>query len=627
MTNKMEATSTTCSSSPLSSSKPQHLDLLLPSWSSNTTCSFNGQVLSFQGSLGYDGLELFTASQVALERGYVYGLCAPNGSGKTSLVRALPSLPNFPESSAFQMEYLAADDITIAGEEDDVTAATTTAGTSRAYCLARVQRRVQEMEQEIDRLESRLENASTDSTLLESISNQLGELYELKDDLELQAEAKADQMFTALQFGEYADMLFLQLSCGWRYKCQLIGALLTRPDCLIIDEPSFLDAAATAWFVSEIIQLAKSNHTVVVLISHKQALMEDVCDRILYLNPASQNLTVYNCSFSEFQAAHAANVKHAKKTKEKADESHKGATESLGKLQHQLHKREQNCQATRLRMFTDKRWVKGKNKEAKQKADHCAASKVKRLTKAVEDASAKEAELRETYVAPLELQGAEPLGDSESHKPLIELCDVSFGYEGSRDMLLEYVDVQIMGSDKVLVQGQNGQGKSTLAKLLLGQLRPTSGELRRQHANVTAHFHQDALTDLVYRHGHSTAVDFLLTRDPNINLVDARTYLGRFGLKGSLCLRPIRTLSAGQRVRLWLAREFWGDQKPSLLILDEATENLDQETTDSLLTSLDNFSAAILAISHDEHFCANFPATQLWQVGHGRVFKQFQKIE
>ena len=95
------------------------------------------------------------------------------------------------------------------------------------------------------------------------------------------------------------------------------------------------------------------------------------------------------------------------------------------------------------------------------------------------------------------------------------------------------------------------------------RLEPTSGEVRR-NAHTTAHFHQDT--------------------------------------------RPIRTLSAGQHVRLWLAREFLGNHKPSLSVLDEATEYLDKETTDSILMSLDNFSAAILAmISHDDYFCEQFP--------------------
>jgi ATP-binding cassette subfamily F protein 3 len=145
---------------------------------------------------------------------------------------------------------------------------------------------------------------------------------------------------------------------------------------------------------------------------------------------------------------------------------------------------------------------------------------------------------------------------------------------------LEYVNLQISGTNKVLVQGANGQGKSTLAKLILGQLAPTAGAVSR-HVQTIAHFHQDALLGLIYQYGNITPVDFLLTRNENLLFTDARTHLGRFGLRGNIALRQIRKLLAGQRVRLWLARGFFLDStkknKPSLLILDEVTENLDKE--------------------------------------------------
>jgi ATPase subunit of ABC transporter with duplicated ATPase domains len=588
----------------------------LATWSTNTTSSFNGQVLQFQGSLGYDGLDLFRDGHVALERGSIYGLVAPNGSGKTSLVRALATLPGFPSAGQFSLEYLSADIDTNTSDVDD-------AGLSaRAYCLARVEARVFRMEQEIDRLESALEAASSDD-VLEELTNKLGELYQVKDDLSSEASARADQMLQELQFGDYPNVPYARLSSGWKYKCQLISALLTRLDCLIVDEPSFLDTQATAWFVSQLQELCKSYNAILVLISHKEALMEQVCDRILYLNPASKTLTVYNCSFREFQAAHADRVAHAKKSKDHAEKDHAQAKSSLQNLRKQLHKREGNFEATTSKN-ADKRFIKGKNKEAKQKADHSAASKVRRVKKKAVEMAEQEEELREMKIPPLELKGADKSGND---RPIIELNDVEFQYEGSRDIVLQMINAQIAGTDKVLVQGANGQGKSTLAKIILCQLEPTKGDIRR-HCAVTAHFHQDALFELIHKFGSHTAVAFLQTKDVHISVMEARTYLGRFGLKGNLALRPIQTLSAGQRVRLWLAREFWQDNttspKPCLLVLDEVTENLDKETTNSLLESLNHFSAAILAISHDDNFCQGFPATQVWNIRDGFLQNEYK---
>jgi len=598
-------------------------------WSSNTTCSFTGQVLSFEGSLGFDGLELFREAHIALERGSIYGFMAPNGSGKTSLARALPTLPGFPTPGRFRVEYLAADLDNPLSQDDDTDENADTNPimevSAREYCLSRVSLRVQDLENEIEQLESSLETAS-DNEEMEKFSDQLGELYETKDELELKAAAEADQMFVDLKFGDYPDQAFGKLSSGWKYKCQLVSALLTRPDLLIIDEPSFLDTQATAWFVTRLQTLAKSQDTMMILISHKEALLEELCDRILYLNPASRTLMVYHCGFREFQAAHVDQVAYAQKSKDQADAAKQQAQQSLGQIRQQLRKREHNSKAKTFES-TDKRWThgkddtrrfKGKNKEAKQKADHSVASKVKRLQKEAKVLEEQQALFLQAKVPPLELEGA----DTATDRPLVELVDMDFQYEGSSDMLLEFVNCQIAGNDKILIQGANGQGKSTLVKLILGQLEPSHGEVRRS-ACTTAHFHQDALSELVRRYGHKTPVDFLHSRNENLGVMDARTHLGRFGLKGSVAVRLIRSLSAGQRVRLWLSREFL-EAKPSLLILDEATENLDKKTTDSLLESLEGFSAAILAISHDEYFSKKYPATQVWTIGHGRARVQFK---
>ena len=572
-------------------------------WSSNTTATFTGQVLSWEGSLGFDSVDLFRDSNASTERGFVYGLVAPNGSGKTSLARALPELPGFP--TRFRFEYLSAD---LTTERND--------GTARDFCQRRVDERLQVLEREVEDLESRLEDV-TDNETLEVLSSQLGELIEMKEDMELSAATKVKHMFSELGFGSYADMSFASLSSGWKYKCQLISALVISPDLLVVDEPCFLDVAATQWFISSIQHLTKSDRAMVILISHKEALMDELADRILYLNPASKTLNVYNCGYREFQAAHADKVSHARKSKAHADSVVKDAKQSLSNIQKELKKREQNLKAT-TSQHADQRFIKGKNKEAKQKADHSAAAKLKRTQKKAAEIAQEEELLREAYVAPLELDGTE--GDD---RPLLELNDADFKYEDSDDYLLQFMNLQISGSDKVLVQGPNGQGKSTLAKLFLGELEPTSGDLRR-HSTTVAHFHQDALLELIQQFGSVSAVEFLRAKDEYLTETDARTYLGRFGLKGNLALRPIQTLSAGQRVRLWLAREFYGPQKPSLLILDEATENLDKDTTDLLLDSLRSFSAAILAISHDEYFCEEYPATQVWTVDQKRVLLEFR---
>jgi hypothetical protein len=111
--------------------------------------------------------------------------------------------------------------------------------------------------------------------------------------------------------------------------------------------------------------------------------MEGLCDRILYFNhPASRTLMVYHCQFREFQAVHPDRIASAKKSKDQADANHQQAQQSLGQLRQQLNKREPNFNA-RTTQDADKRFIKGKNKEAKQNADRSAAAKAKRVQKAV----------------------------------------------------------------------------------------------------------------------------------------------------------------------------------------------------------------------------------------------------
>lgn len=143
--------------------------------------------------------------------------------------------------------------------------------------------------------------------------------------------------------------------------------------------------------------------------------------------------------------------------------------------------------------------------------------------------------------------------------------------------------------------------------MILGDLEPTSGSVARR--GKALYFPQVALNDLSREHGLKSALAFL---GESLTETEARHHLGNFGLAKDLALRPIHTLSAGQRVRLWLAHANLWNAKPTLLILDEISENVDRETRKSLLDMLHSFVGAVLVISHDEDFCGSFQAQQVW---------------
>lgn len=197
---------------------------------------------------------------------------------------------------------------------------------------------------------------------------------------------------------------------------------------------------------------------------------------------------------------------------------------------------------------------------------------------------------------------------------VISLQDVAASYDASDGVVFEYVDVCMEATDKVLLKGKNGCGKSTLVKVILGELQPTHGNVSTVTGNIV-YFPQVTLSDLLRTHGSERSVDFL-EGDDNISIteLDARHHLAKFGLDKDLATRPINTLSAGQRVRLWLAKEELRHPKPSLMIVDEISENVDRETRDSLVQLISTFEAAVLVISHDPDFCCRLNVTKQWEL-------------
>jgi ATPase subunit of ABC transporter with duplicated ATPase domains len=140
-------------------------------------------------------------------------------------------------------------------------------------------------------------------------------------------------------------------------------------------------------------------------------------------------------------------------------------------------------------------------------------------------------------------------------------------------------------------------------------MEPSHGIISRT-GNII-YFPQTALSDLLRNHGNETAIKYL---EKDLTQTQARCHLGNFGLAKDLALREIHTLSAGQRVRLWLAKENLLHPSPCLLVFDEISENVDRETRDSLVKLLSEFEAAVLVISHDADFRGLFRPTKMWEL-------------
>lgn len=177
----------------------------IATWSTDSTCTYNGEVISLTGSLGYDdGNPLFRDAHVVLQRGLIVGVVGVNGSGKTSFVKALPTIPGFPSSSTrgFVVEYLSADVVMdeFRGHLDMPSSSPSPSAISaKDYCTLRVKDRVDALQIQITALENQLE-LTTDETEIETISEELGSMYEIQDTLKVDAEKKHQANVRRIKF-------------------------------------------------------------------------------------------------------------------------------------------------------------------------------------------------------------------------------------------------------------------------------------------------------------------------------------------------------------------------------------------------------------------------------------------
>ena len=579
----------------------------LPTLTSDSTCSYHGHSINLHVGLTHDSCLLFDPSDVSLVRESITGLVGTNGSGKSSLAKIIASkeIPNFPQSLSIQ--YVSSHEAYAFDEEEHADTK------PKEYMASIAQQKLASLSTQIEELESKMEQDDPDVEL-EDVANQLAELYDKQEELETSSDIQIEKTIETLGFSRFLDKPVSQLSCGWRYKCRLAAAFTSRPDILIIDEPSFLDHTSTDWLIEKAKDAALHCNTMVLIISHKEILLEKLCDRIWYINSANHKLSMYHCGYENFKTTHQADMDHAAKTVENFDSKMKSAESSLKTIRTQLDKREANFKQ-KTTQNADKRFIKGKNKEAKQKADKSAASKVKQLKQDVSDLEEIKHQAQRERVKELKIEG------TVSSATITVFQEVFFRYEEGDRMLFQYMDARIEATDRILLRGSNGAGKSTFLKLALGELEPSEGSIS---TNVQAlYFPQTSLIEMTIQHGNETALDYLSTRDPSLTQTAARHHLGSFGIP-NVALRKIYSLSAGQRVRLWLAQQQLGGKRPSLLIFDEISENLDVDTKNSLLDVLNSFVGAAIVVSHDEDFCAQFQPSQVWTIeDSGRLRVEF----
>ena len=354
-----------------------------------------------------------------------------------------------------------------------------------------------------------------------------------------------------------------EFSGGWRMRVGLAATLFAAPDLLLLDEPTnYLDLEGTLWLEDH---LANYPRTVIV-ISHDRDLLDTSVDQILHLDHGK--LTLYRGSYSSF-------------------EEQRAAREMLDAKQ----AKRQEAERKRLQAFVDR--FKAKASKARQ-----AQSRVKMLERMKPVAALVTQDVREiTFPAPEKMLSP----------PIIALDNVSVGYD-PKSPVLNRVTLRIDNDDRIALLGANGNGKSTLVKLIANRLPPFSGSVTRAEKLSIGYFAQHQLDEL---NEEASTHDHIRKLMPGAPEAKVRGRAGAIGFSGKAADTLVKSLSGGEKARLLLGlATFFG---PNMIILDEPTNHLDIDSRAALTEAINEFPGAVIMVSHDRYLIEAC-AERLWVV-------------
>lgn len=405
----------------------------------------------------------------------------------------------------------------------------------------------------------------------------ISDIHERLNAMDAHAEpARAARILSGLGFDEEMQARPLEsFSGGWRMRVALAALLFVEPDMLMLDEPSnHLDLEATLWLEN----FLRDYRGTMLVISHERDLLNKVVDHILHLQGGRTRL--YPGSYDAFERQSAEQAAQAAGIRAK-----------------------QQAERDKLQAFVD-RW------RAKAHAAKQAQSRMKALAR----------------MAPVEAAVEDPTlvfgfpSPGEMKPPMILLEDASVGYEEGKP-ILSRLSLRIDPEDRIAFLGRNGNGKTTLARLIAGQLDPMAGEVAVSGKTRVGYFTQYQVEEL---DGADSPLDHMTRVMPDAKPGAVRAQLGRFGFSGDKATMEVRKLSGGERARLALA--LITRDAPHLLILDEPTNHLDVDAREALVQALNDYSGAVVIVSHDRHML-ELTADRLVLIDDGTATEYYGSID
>lgn len=385
----------------------------------------------------------------------------------------------------------------------------------------------------------------------EADPEKLGDIYERLIAIDAYtAPARASQILLGLGFDEDAQNQPLDsFSGGWKMRVALAALLFSQPDLLLLDEPSnHLDLEAVMWLED----FLRSYKATIVVVSHERDFLNNVVDHILHLQGGKT--TLYVGGYDAFERQRAERM-----------------------AQIAAAKANQEAQRAKLQDYVARNSARAST--AKQ-----AQSRAKMLAKMQPIA-----ELVNDPTLSFGFPDPEPL-----RPPLITLDHASVGY--GETPILRRLNLRMDPDDRIALLGRNGNGKTTLARLVAAQLTPMDGDMSVSNRMRVGYFTQYQVEEL---DSDDTPLAHMTRVMPTASPAAVRAQLGRFGFSGDRATGKVGKMSGGERARLALA--LITREAPHLLILDEPTNHLDVDAREALVQALNDYKGAVLIVSHDRH--------------------------